>query len=299
MGTLSAIRDIGVATPPVNYDSSLKVHPAYEVELIITGANAGYFGVGGGDTITIKTFAPQSFSMQFGSTWDTPFEKTAGEAFSAFGKKAGSIGNFADLSNALAGTPNRSKYQTAMVWKNGQPLHLSFPFVFAAVTNTQEDVTEKFRLMSKLVTPAEMEGGLLISPGPSAAGQGIGNFLSNPGAEAVKSANFNIACRVGQFIYLDCVVVDSVDANIDFILDIQGKPMYMVFNVSIKTFYNITKQDIDKMMDHPKLYSQGVRASDASIAASESANTIRKFDRERAENDSSSYFVDRPNRGGL
>jgi hypothetical protein len=182
--------------------------------------------------------------MQFGSTWDTPYDKSFSEQLAAkgFNKLAG----LTEAVTNITGAANRSKFMTAMVWKSGQPLSLSFPFVFAATSNTEKDVLDKFRFLSKLVTPQETESGLLKSPGPTIADQ----------LRALEG--INIQCRVGNFIYLDNVVIESVDSNIDFILDKNGKPMYMTLNVAIKTFYTLTKTDIDDMLDRPQLTANGV-----------------------------------------
>lgn len=234
---LGSLANVGSAQRPQSvYNTSLKVHPAYEVELTVRNSPTS------GRVEVIKTFLPESIGIQLGSSWENPYDKSFGDML------GGKEGQAANAAADIAGAPNRSKWMTAMVWKNGQPLQISLPFVFAANENTETDVLSKFRFLSKLVSPDELgAGNSLRSPGPTIAGQ------------VIDSASVQISCRIGNFLFLDNVVVESVDANIDFILDENGKPMYMTFNVTVKTFYSVTKEDIDKMLGDSRLVANGVR----------------------------------------
>jgi hypothetical protein len=270
------LANVGTANrPTIVRNTILNVHPAYEIELIVKGA--------GDDPKTvevIKTFLPENFSMQFGSSWDTPYDKSFAEQLAAKGMNK--LSGLTEAITNITGAANRSKFMTAMVWKSGQPLSLSFPFVFAATSNTEKDVLDKFRFLSKLVTPKETESGLLKSPGPTIAGQ------------LRTLEGITIECRVGNFIYLDNVIVESVDSNIDFILDKNGKPMYMTINIAIKTFYTLTKSDIDDMLDRPQLTANGVVVS---AKKKKSTPTLVDSSKVAAEVDTGNLFLYTGNTG--
>jgi hypothetical protein len=286
--------NIGNAKAPnVISRSSLEVDPAYEVELTVYNLTPAYFGIIPdmgktgflaslqSKTIQIKTFLPQNFSLAFGSNYETPLSKSmsshlaespGAQGDSAGAKKRQTAAKGLAIAENLGGAPNQAKAASAQVWKSGGPLSLSIPFVFAAATNTEKDVLSKFRILTKLAAPHEALG-MLFSPGPSVLGVAA-NSISDTFGEG-KNA-FHITCKLGKFMYLDNVVVKNVDANIDFINDVNGKPMYMTFNVAIETFFTVTKQDIDDMLDHPSLGGNGVKTD------SVESTPVLKTDRVRA-----------------
>ncbi len=256
--------------PSVDNKGQLEgTHESYIVKLIISGAKGDVFGA---TDFVISAYLPENYSLQFGSSWATPLDKTIGEAIAgippANGKGTGSkivngvrkVAPILNIATMIAGGANRFKLQTAHIWQNGQPLSLSIPFHFAANTNTYDDVIRHFRTLSMLASPTEAFG-ILYPPGPTLLGaaetlikanlgeiKGTSAFDGLKGLEGTK-----ISIQLGQFAYIEPIIIESVDSTIDTINDEDGKPMFMAINVNIKSYYTMSANDIDKMINHPIL----------------------------------------------
>ncbi len=91
----------------------------------------------------------------------------------------------------------------------------------------------------------------------STTSENIGSMITNLKANAAKidtkgllKFDHTIRVYIGDFLYFDNVVVDSVSQNYKMILDSQGNPMQATVNVQFTTMLSPTIQDLRKIFVH-------------------------------------------------
>lgn len=174
---------------------------------------------GGG--IDIEASIPQNFSLQLSSTWDDPYNKS----FVEDGGSGGIVTNSGSPSISGSGNPTGILELGGLSWQAGAHMEFAIPFVFRATKNSKEEVLSKMKELLKLVAP-NLDGNTLVKP----------DFKDDP-----------LTLKVGTFLEISPVIVESISEEFDSIFDQEGTPIAVTINVNIKTLYTITDEAIDKM----------------------------------------------------
>ncbi len=214
------------------------VHPNYQV--VIDVENDPVFEK---DAIfPIVANLPERYHIDFSSSWSNPFAKNYVQ--DAASTVLGDLGGAAvGIASNVTGISTKLKSQSVQVWEQSSPLSFSIDLVFVAKTNSIKDIRDKHRALLKLAAPSELSQGggqVLVQPGPV-----IVNTKITPGSR-------KISMTIGNYLFLDNVIVTNVSSDVSTLCDEQGVPQHMLINVGIASFYAcFTTQDIDRAFKIP------------------------------------------------
>lgn len=188
--------------------------------------------------LKVEANMPPNFDLDLDSNWS---QKTgasnAGDLIaganvnSGRGAAAKSIAGAAAAATGMSGTT--MKFLTAHYWDGSSPISCSVPFEFQAERDPETEVIRPVAELLKLGSPEELPGGILIPPGPSI----IGSALSGE----------RISIHFGRVLTFDNVVILGVSNDIDTRLDKSDRFFHAKVTVSFRTFYSVSKSDIDKL----------------------------------------------------
>lgn len=214
--------------------------------------------------IEVAAWLPANFSLDIKSDYDTPF------AQSAVGNEVLKMGLGASGISAV----NQS--MTMQVWQGSAPIEFELQLQFVAESNTWNDVIKPIQDLMALASPSDDgPGGLYQSPGPnidwSAVGKALKDAVTSLGVDssgftstdskgnkqssgtvfksindALKKMDNKISVQIGNFLYLDEVVVLGVSQQYDTQFDVEGGAMRASVTVSFRTFYTPTIRDLKR-----------------------------------------------------
>lgn len=189
----------------------------------------------GAEIISLSTQLPENFSFSLATSWDNPFNQPVSNFL---GGASGGYGASTDLltTGVKAGTGFTSlhKWLSASVWTGGSLFSVELPFVIQAFEDPKREVVEVMRDILKLVAPSEYMGKFLKAPGPKidiSSGSITGDVIS---------------VEIGNFFRMDQCVIESVSETFDTQLDANGDPIGVTINVSVKSYFTTTQEDIDR-----------------------------------------------------
>lgn len=84
----------------------------------------------------------------------------------------------------------------------------------------------------------------VISGGPNSVMGALTSVIAAP----VSSPDGNIGVRIGNLLHLDSVVVESVNPNIEWQFDVNGKPLFATIHVHVSTFKIPTAEDMESIL---------------------------------------------------
>lgn len=190
----------------------------------------------GSEVISIKTQLPENFSFSLSTSWDNPFNQPVSNFASG---ASGGYGQAVDAATtgvtAATGFTTLNKWLSAGVWTGGSMFQIDLPFVIQAFENTKDEVVKPMRDLLKLVAPSEYEGKFLKAPGP---------LIGSPFSGGVRGDEITVT--IGNFFVMTPCIIESVTETFDTQLDVNGDPIGVTINVSVKSFFTTTKEDIDK-----------------------------------------------------
>lgn len=234
-------------TAAVPSDNSLEhtrkfdVSRNYQVELSVRGDITK--DSTGRNIFPIVASLPERYHIEFSSNWSTPFSRS-GVADAIASKTRGIVSaDMVQQAFGAAGISDRLRMQSANIWESSSPMQFNVDFVFAAIDNSLTEIKDRHRALLKLSAPSQAGdgvalGNVLFAPGPTLAGN---TFKTGPGYRM-------ITLRLGNYITIENVVINSVSSDITTICDEDGTPLYATINVGIMSFFScFTTQDIDKM----------------------------------------------------
>ncbi len=203
---------------------------------------------GGSIDLDISTQLPEQFPLGLATGWDTPFNQPISELVgSALGGNIGRAAGGAEaISRGVFGQSTLHKWMSGAVWNNGSTIEISeIPFVLVAYSNAKEEVLMQIKKLMMLVAPDETVAGTLTPPGPHLLGQSTGSLGGD-----------EITLEIGSFLKLTPCIIESVNASFDTMFESEGTPISALVSVTVKSFWCITKQDLDNMfITLPKLAS--------------------------------------------
>jgi hypothetical protein len=144
---------------------------------------------------------------------------------------------------ALTGLSANIKALTTKIWRHSEPLTFDFKLEFDAKDDVMKDVLTPVTNLIKMAAPSRGSGALgdfiLVAPGPSLA-------------DGLLGMNRRISLRIGKMLFLDSVIINSLDINMPSAFDAQGNPISMDCDISLETWYTPDKDDIAKFFEYGK-----------------------------------------------
>lgn len=144
---------------------------------------------------------------------------------------------------AITGLSANIKALTTKIWRHSEPLTFDFKLEFDAKDDCMKDVVTPITKLIKMAAPSRGTGALgdfmLIAPGPSLA-------------DGLLGLNRRISLRIGKMLFIDSVIINSLDINMPSAFDAAGNPIAMDCEISLETWYTPDKDDIAKYFEYGK-----------------------------------------------
>ncbi len=196
--------------------------------------------------VNLSTPLPENYQFSLSTNFDNPFNQPLSDlAGRTFGQP---ISQVATGATAVTGLTTLNKWLSGAVWTGGSLFQLDIPFVLQAYTDPLTEILLPMRNLMQAVAPSETVGGMLRAPGP--------HLLNNEGL----LGGDDITVKIGKFFVLNPCIITNVHESFDTQFDHEGNPISVVINVSILSYYTVTKEDLDKMFE-PAGLSPAVVAS--------------------------------------
>ena len=214
--------DVNPEKPKPVIVSQSQASDIYSAELTVAGDEG---------TFSFRTQIPERFPIGLATTWDTPFNQPFSEALGGqYASRTEQLGRI------VLGQSSLNKWMSGAVWTSGSVLEVSgIPFVLQARTDAKKEVLEPFQKLLRLVAPLEDSNGMLKPPGPHLLG------------ENTKYGGEVITFRIGKFFTMSPCIVESVQGDFDTQFDSNGYPISATVSVTVKSFWSVTRQDIQDM----------------------------------------------------
>lgn len=195
--------------------------------------------------MNIQGFLPEQLSFQLTANWDSLLKNFLGS-----GQGNGVIGAFQNIMHLLGTRTAYTQISSFPTWTGTEPLEFSIPFRFDAVSNTEDDVVKPWVSLMKVVCPTSESSGLLKAPGPQIIWD-----------EYQKRPTFNeervLSLKIGNFIYIRGVIVTGVSNTLYSKFDENGMPIAAQCDVSLRTTWSPTTEDIENWFACNSRYYQG------------------------------------------
>ena len=236
--------------------------PSYKVHIRSNGENISpVMGYLQGD----------SLNLSLKSQWESAFSM---------------LNSFARVANApaqyAAGTTLKPRALTRRIWTGNNPLTLTLPLKFQAVSDTFKNVIEPCIALQLMISPRIGELGFLVPPGPKpmyGITEALGKKIESVTGVAVekvigggkkfieeettatknilKVANSiktkfvekgdNIRIDIGKFLRFEHVVITDLDIKYGTKFDTDGNPVSAEANITFETFEVLTQDSIRAM----------------------------------------------------
>lgn len=207
---------------------------------------------------------PQNFSLQLSSSWDEPYNRPLSEYVSMLAGNAGlsRVSNWISEKGAkaegvagLLGQSTKLVGLSRLVWQSGSHLEFTIPFVLRAYNDAKVDVLANMKALLKLVAPKQQDG-RIIPPGPSPAKSLAASAEFHEIADKLNTASGGtlnkalgegeiLTLKIGNFLTVSPVIVESVSEEFDTIFDKDGTPLAVSITVAIKSLYTVTQDQIE------------------------------------------------------
>ncbi len=233
MGT--SITNIDSASRPDQV--AITASDMYTIVISVEDQDGGIFSAGTSNVFPLRANLPERFHLQMSSDWSAPFAETsladlAGQGIDKVTGRSGSSAVLNGLSQ-LTGTSTRIQDQFIQVWQSSSALSFNVDLVFYAQESTEKEIRQRHLAMLKLVAPTSVSG-VLSGPGPKI----VGGLTSGR----------KISVNIGQYLYFDSVIVRDVSTDVVTLMDENGIPIGMTFNVAFETWNScVTTDDLDKI----------------------------------------------------
>jgi len=204
-----------------------------------------------GGEIDIIGFLPESLAINLSSNWDSILKSFIGS-----GQASGAGGSIVDkgleksqqLMQIFGAKTAYTKLSTFPTWTGTEPLEFSIPFRFDAVNDTEQDVVKPWVSLLKAVCPTE-DGLTLRAPGPEV-------IIDEKTKLPVFKDDKTLVLRIGTFIFIEGVIITSVNNTMFSKFDIKGRPIQAQADVTLRTTFSPTVQDIENWFTGNVGYSQ-------------------------------------------
>lgn len=219
-----------IGSNPIGRVGSVKpyIDPIYQAQLIVKRD--------GVPVVNLSTPLPENYQFELSTNFDNPFN---GPISDMVGRAVGkNISGFATGATALYGVTTMNKWLSGAVWTGGSLFQMTIPFVLQAYHDPITEVLLPMKQLMQAVAPSEDDGGMLLAPGP---------HLLN--GQDGKLGGDDITVKIGKFFTLNPCIITDVQESFDTQFDHDGNPIGVVINVSIRSFFTATKQDLDEWFE--------------------------------------------------
>lgn len=213
--------------PIVAAENSGNLITAYTAQLITSG--------GSGSPINITAPLPANYQLGLSTNYDNPFNSPLS---SMIGGKTGQIAQSVEpIANAATGATSRNKWLSISTWTGGNAFQLTVPFVIVAETDAATEVVKRMRDLLKLAAPSEDGAGMLTAPGPN---------VRKVTSASEENTGELITLRLGDFFKMSPCILESVTCDFDTQMEDESRcPMSVTITVGIKSYFVVTRQDLD------------------------------------------------------
>jgi hypothetical protein len=191
---------------------------------------------------TVVAKMQESIDMAIESRWEPIYD----------GTRAGDLGKWAENLAQVAGRSLQLAVTSRRIWRGTTPLQLKVKMIFMADYDANVDVITPIRTLQKMAAPDDPTRGLLVSPGPSAFWDMVGD---------------NIKIQIGNILSFKKVVIHRIETSFSTRLSAEqpGKPIAGSAIVYFETYEIVTKQVLDHAYSDIKQIA-GVQVDIGSLA---------------------------------
>lgn len=212
------------------------------------------FGVSAGIQVDVTAYIPESIQISITSDYEQKFGGGVGQLAEKLGgllQRGGSITGLIGTPIAAAGGALKTasdfvgisdvlQIMTLQNWVSTAPIEFNLPLLFNAETSAKMDVTENIKKLMMAAAPDDSKYGLLVGPGPSMAAVLEAN-LGGAGSQDF------LSILIGRFLFFPSVIIKSVNANVDAMMNEDGNSVEAQVDVQVSTAFSPVKRDIDRM----------------------------------------------------
>lgn len=198
---------------------------------------------------SVSGYIPEQFNLSVHSQFNQPFGQ--------------------DLLNSKLGTATKvaagiapiSQSMTGQIWEGSKPIDLSMEMDLIAEYDPVMEVQERIKTLMKMALPSRGGAGFLKTPGPS-----YGSVTGRDALNAVQGwtgigsplgkAGGVISISIGNFLYFDNVVIESVQAQFQSMMHRSGVPLHATVTINFSTFFIVLADDLDDIFKNKPLGAQ-------------------------------------------
>lgn len=192
-----------------------------------------------GDVIRLETPMPENFSVNLNIDWAAQYANVVQDSIDKIGGKTGQLAGYATKLVPVFGHSTQTKIMTAQIWQGTSGLELSVPFIFKANTSTDSEVISPIKQLMQVALPSVSKLGTLVAP-----------FSPLDAVQSGDNGGVTIDITFGEFFRLPSCVITSISQSYDSIFDYRGNPISAKVDVQVRSYYVITREDIDLLLRH-------------------------------------------------
>ena len=231
-----------------NIKSDKYLNSAYLVELktaLLDKSNKDYLDIIG--------YLPETLSFNLTASWNNMLK----DMFSGdWGNSNGGLIQkgiaAAQAFERLAGMRTAySQISSWPTWEGTEPIEFTIPFRFDAVRNTMQDVVTPWVNLQKLVCPTRDTSANIVfkAPGPQIS-------IDPASKKPIFDEDRVLSLKIGRFIYIKGVIVTAISNTLYSKFDIDGNPIQAQADVTLRTIFSPTTEDIANWFSGSENYYQ-------------------------------------------
>lgn len=184
---------------------------------------------GGGE---VEAYVPETFQLAVTSQFNQPFGQ---------GVSNSTVGTAAKVA---VGQALVSQAMTAQIWEGTQPIEITLELEFVAEYDPQREVLKPIKDLLTMTMPSRGTGGFLAPPGPKYL-----DIINWKAFEPTKgdSAQKQISIKIGNFLFFNNVVIESVNSTFFSMMHETGIPLRATVAVTFKTLFVQIAEDIPNL----------------------------------------------------
>lgn len=189
---------------------------------------------------SVSGYIPEQFNLSVHSQFNQPFGQ---ELLNS---------TLGTTTKVVAGLAPISQSMTGQIWEGSKPIDLSMEMDLIAEYDPVMEVQERIKSLMKMALPSRGGAGLLKTPGPS-----YGSVTGREALNAVQGwtgigsplgkADGVISIAIGNFLFFDNVVIESVQAQFQSMMHRTGVPLHATVTINFSTFFIVLAEDLDNI----------------------------------------------------
>ena len=246
------------------------VHDFHKVRISIQSEDQSMNG------INILAHSPAEVSLALVSNWDErrgdlgDIASAVGDGMRSLGMKAagarvGAGGKLLQGAGMVTGYTSMNKLLTGLMWSGASYLEMQLSLEFYAKSDPMTEVWLPTYFLMALATPVEYNIGIpamLRAPGPTIVGTATSGGISGGDITTI---------MIGSYLRLQNVVINNVTTTVLSRLHRSGLPVATKVDLSFKSFFVATRNDLAKWMRVEEYVALG-QAANAAINGDPTAN---------------------------